>query len=76
MKDIHILEQQSFQRFCDNDIESSMGKYDYAPGINHLYDLGTTTNPPAILDRGANSFVNDRQLLTNTSPPSSGCASC
>ena len=35
MKDINILEQQSLHLFCDDNIESSMGKYDYVSGINH-----------------------------------------
>ena len=58
MKDINILEQQSFLRFCDNNIESSVGKYDCK---SPLMIQGTTTNPFAILDSGANStfFVID-----------------
>ena len=57
--EINFLEQQP-----------SMGKY--VPGINYPYDSGTTTNPSAILDSGAHfTFVNDRQLQTNSSPPSS-----
>ena len=72
MKDTNLFEQQSLQRFCDDSIASYMGKYDNVPGVNHPYDSGTTSIPFSILDSGANSaFVNDRQLLTNTSSPSS-----
>ena len=64
MMDINILEQQSFRQFCDNNIESSMGKYDYVLSNNNLCDLGITSIPSAILDNGANfTFVNDRKLL-------------
>jgi len=65
-KTINQFESLRFEHFCDAQIRSTMGKYDYLPGINSPYDAGIQISSPAILDTGANNtYVNDRRLLTN-----------
>ena len=50
-----------FAEYCDDNIRSDLGRYDYMPGINHPYDAGMISHSSVILDTGANqTYVNDR----------------
>jgi hypothetical protein len=39
-KAINQFESLKFEDYCDDHIRSSMGRYDYVPGINSPYDAG------------------------------------
>ena len=41
-----------FHEFCDDNIESMMGKYDYVPGINSPYDESISLQTHAMLNTG------------------------
>ena len=61
-----------FVEFCDDNIRSDLGRYDYMPGINHPYDASIPCRSSAVLDTGANqTYVNDRRLISNLHSESS-----
>jgi hypothetical protein len=66
IKAIHQFESMKFAEYCDDNIRSDLGRYDYMPGINHPYDAAISCQSSAILDAGSyHTYVNDRRLISN-----------
>ena len=51
-KAIDQFESMKFAEFCDDNIRSDLGHYDYMPVINHPYDAGITSHSSATLIPG------------------------
>ena len=49
-KAISQFESLKFEEYCDDNIRSTMGRYDYVPGVNSPYDAGIHLSSPDILD--------------------------